>query len=1106
MLAISASFLLLLFFIHLGFKDDNVTRTSNNQTSKLQYALVNEDTGASFGGRRYALGSDFVTLINKDTTNRWETTTRNIATSGVENGQFDAQIIIPQDFSERLLSLQAVNPEQALIEYQVRDGQNELTNRSIQDKVNGILKDFNQRVIQMYFSSIVGNLVEAQQNVNQITDKQMFYQNQLEENVHTPFKEIPMNYTTVLSTASILDEDNKLFTTEQEAFVKSVQTLLESNNKSLESSSETTEGVKQSVGNYSKEANEKIKQAIEQFNEQFERQKQELANQWEGDTTEYKKQFDQLNGMIVNQFDAFYTPSEQGSSGIYADFLTESKLFQETQGNRIKELKEEIAELHTQVEQLTALKKQIATTYYNNPESTPETATDDQIKQAIVRLMSDENGNTPKLDPYYEKKIKESISSIPYSSLEKLVKELEKNGLLKSNETNLYRNELQIIDRYAKQYAIDFSNEAPFQYLESKTLHDETYDISQKINTFSLDTNSETIISLKGENGHVEFDLNKINVEKIKQDLNKQLEEAGYFIEISIEKNNQIIISKPMKLSDDSPPDSVDKKSPLPPKITFSTNIPIIWYLTPEQREKSYNYVEYTLWSNNDFQNSGSFAVYIAMDQPLVTDIPEIMKQFQLLDTVSQQIVTLYGTPNQSLSIQEYAAMLTAPENQDKRIEELAGKESIYWMYDNITEEEQQKMVTKRLLEEYKKTGNQLYRETDEQISQLKQIIGVETDQNVIGTAPTLYGTLNLMTIPEKLLQEAKKLNTWFSAATKQVNATYDSWQEAEKIEATSVIDEKNPHPKENQTTTIDAETENLVKMMQTLMQTTKETSLTTADSAAKVKDVAPTIKELKTSTTKVQDDAQNILTNLNKSIDESKKTSKENEEYAKKFEKVLANTRDGGADNPQVFNFLSSPIQGKGVFGETRQASLIPYYATLISSILSLVIALALQGFMKKRVVTAADGLIEPTRAWQNIPNLVLILVVVALLASGFSLLLIFNVSATNRFAWFSYSFLVLASSTLLLLGCVRQFKKLTLYVYGAILGLFFMLTPLLGIATKPGSLSNWLYRLSPLQNIQNGFTALVNGAQISWLSYLILIGLFVLGVALNLFVRPEE
>lgn len=142
------------------------------------------------------------------------------------------------------------------------------------------------------------------------------------------------------------------------------------------------------------------------------------------------------------------------------------------------------------------------------------------------------------------------------------------------------------------------------------------------------------------------------------------------------------------------------------------------------------------------------------------------------------------------------------------------------------------------------------------------------------------------MTVPEKLLREAEKLNTWFDEATKQVNATYATWQEAGKVGATSVIDERNPHPEENQTSTLDVETENLVKMMQTLMQTTKETSLTTADSAAKVKDVALIIKELKDSTTKVQDHAQNILANLNDSIDESKKTTKENEEYAKTFEK----------------------------------------------------------------------------------------------------------------------------------------------------------------------------------------------------------------------------
>lgn len=87
-----------------------------------------------------------------------------------------------------------------------------------------------------------------------------------------------------------------------------------------------------------------------------------------------------------------------------------------------------------------------------------------------------------------------------------------------------------------------------------------------------------------------------------------------------------------------------------------------------------------------------------------------------------------------------------------------------------------------------------------------------------------------------------------------------------------------------------------------------------------------------------------------------------------------------------------------------------------------------------------------------------------------------------------------------------MRQFKKTTLYVYGALLGLFFMLTPLLGITTKTGSLSNLLYRFSPLQNIQNGFTFLINGGKIGWLTYLVLVILLILGIVLNLFVQPEE
>lgn len=275
-------------------------------------------------------------------------------------------------------------------------------------------------------------------------------------------------------------------------------------------------------------------------------------------------------------------------------------------------------------------------------------------------------------------------------------------------------------------------------YLEPKQLHEDTVAIPPEKVTFSLETNKETVISLRQTNtqdGKLSVILDDSKVQTIKTSLNQQLVNAGYSIDISVITPTQLTITKPVRIQTDIPENDEENKEntqeklevelekvtdsahdlpPLPEKISLTIDLPITWQLTPEQQKTAFNQIDYSWWVNNDFQNARSFAVYIAMDQPLVTDIPEIMKQFQLLDTVSQQIETLYGTPNQSLSIQEYAAMLIAPENQDKTIEELAGETSIYWMYDNITENEQTMMITDKFLNEYKKTGNQLYRETDE--------------------------------------------------------------------------------------------------------------------------------------------------------------------------------------------------------------------------------------------------------------------------------------------------------------------------------------------------------------------------------------------------------
>ena len=123
---------------------------------------------------------------------------------------------------------------------------------------------------------------------------------------------------------------------------------------------------------------------------------------------------------------------------------------------------------------INCVKKQIAATYYNDLEATPEIATDTQIKQAIIQLITNEKENIPNLDKNYQERLEESLSEISFVSLESLVSELEMNNRISVEQGNLFRDELQIIQRYAEQHELDFTNSSRFMYLEPKQLHEDT--------------------------------------------------------------------------------------------------------------------------------------------------------------------------------------------------------------------------------------------------------------------------------------------------------------------------------------------------------------------------------------------------------------------------------------------------------------------------------------------------------------------------------------------------------------------------------------------------------------------------------------------------------
>ncbi|MGC6751767.1 hypothetical protein, partial [Escherichia coli] len=87
-------------------------------------------------------------------------------------------------------------------------------------------------------------------------------------------------------------------------------------------------------------------------------------------------------------------------------------------------------------------KSQIAATYYNDPAATPDTATTEQVKTAILQLISDLGGNAPKLNAEYQGTLETSLAQIPDKSLEQLVDELAKQQVITPDQASLYLDEL----------------------------------------------------------------------------------------------------------------------------------------------------------------------------------------------------------------------------------------------------------------------------------------------------------------------------------------------------------------------------------------------------------------------------------------------------------------------------------------------------------------------------------------------------------------------------------------------------------------------------------------------------------------------------------------
>ncbi|MBL1230566.1 type VII secretion protein EsaA [Enterococcus sp. BWB1-3] len=176
--------LILLLFINKKFS--TVSSNNEKETVRLNIALVNEDQGVTSNHKLYQLGSDYVKKVEKETTHDWYTVARGTGENGLKNGSYHLLIIIPSNFSEKLLDLDNPSPEKLRLNYKVNgDGNSTFENESKRIGQQ-IVNELSKQLVDMYVVSIIDNLYTAQKNIEKVYGSEQDLEEGFKKNMYLP--------------------------------------------------------------------------------------------------------------------------------------------------------------------------------------------------------------------------------------------------------------------------------------------------------------------------------------------------------------------------------------------------------------------------------------------------------------------------------------------------------------------------------------------------------------------------------------------------------------------------------------------------------------------------------------------------------------------------------------------------------------------------------------------------------------------------------------------------------------------------------------------------------------------------------------------------------
>jgi type VII secretion EsaA-like protein len=220
--ALVAGFLLL--------NDDAAHRVGNFRPT---VGLVNEDLAAEFNNDEYAFGASFIDRISKDSEYNWTVVSRPVAEKAYKDGSVDAVLYIPRSFTHDILTLQETSPTKATVEFRLRHQPDDSADRLLESRIRGIVHDFNQSVVTMYYASLADNIAQADGQMSATLGIQKALITALTSDVQEPFSATMPTFQSLIATATGLKDVDAATAEAYSSYAKSIMDMLTGNSEAL---------------------------------------------------------------------------------------------------------------------------------------------------------------------------------------------------------------------------------------------------------------------------------------------------------------------------------------------------------------------------------------------------------------------------------------------------------------------------------------------------------------------------------------------------------------------------------------------------------------------------------------------------------------------------------------------------------------------------------------------------------------------------------------------------------------------------------------------------------------------------------------------------------